>query len=353
MFFSGGSDGAMHALKSGDRRAGMELDGQQTRPEHRRAPDRHRRHRQPQRREHRDERDGHAGGDAGRSRGPLTDKNATWLVRGVQAGYASPVSDGERIYVVDNGGVLFAFDVKTGKPLWQQKLGTIPKASPVLADGKLYIGTEKRRWAASSTSSGRMRIARRSSTRTGWGRRKNPNRSSRRRSLRADASTSTSMDAPVRYRTEDCARIKQIQRPAAKPAAPRARPARACGPAATLLVTPTELTIKPGESIALTAKAFDGSGNAVANPGAATWTLENLKGTVTDGQVHGGRRRRRAGRLGEGHGGIDQRRGAHSRDSRPAVDLRLRGRARNTAGALDQCHWTNSRSRESTAARFW
>ena len=64
-------------------------------------------------------------------------------MRGVQAGYASPVSDGERIYLVDNGGILFAFDAKTGKQLWQQNLGTIQKSSPVLADGKLYVGTEK------------------------------------------------------------------------------------------------------------------------------------------------------------------------------------------------------------------
>ena len=76
------------------------------------------------------------------SKGALTDKDARWIVRGVQAGYASPVSDGERIYVLDNGGVLFAFDVKDGKQLWHQTLGTIAKASPILADGKLYIGTE-------------------------------------------------------------------------------------------------------------------------------------------------------------------------------------------------------------------
>jgi outer membrane protein assembly factor BamB len=76
------------------------------------------------------------------STGVLSDKGARWLVRGVQAGYASPVTDGERIYVLDNGGVLFAFDLKSGKEVWKEALGTIAKASPVLADGKLYIGTE-------------------------------------------------------------------------------------------------------------------------------------------------------------------------------------------------------------------
>ena len=76
------------------------------------------------------------------STGMLSDKGARWLVRGVQAGYASPVTDGERIYVLDNGGVLFAFDLKSGKELWKESIGTIAKASPVLADGKLYLGTE-------------------------------------------------------------------------------------------------------------------------------------------------------------------------------------------------------------------
>ena len=35
-----------------------------------------------------------------------------------------------------------ANDVNTGKQLWVKTLGTIQKASPVLADGKLYVGTE-------------------------------------------------------------------------------------------------------------------------------------------------------------------------------------------------------------------
>ena len=76
------------------------------------------------------------------SKGTLTDKDARWIVRDVQAGYGSPVSDGQRIYVVDNGGVLLAFDVKDGRQVWRKNLGTIQKSSPVLADGKLYVGTE-------------------------------------------------------------------------------------------------------------------------------------------------------------------------------------------------------------------
>jgi outer membrane protein assembly factor BamB len=78
------------------------------------------------------------------SKGTLTDKDAKWIVRDVQAGYGSPVSDGERIYVVDNGGVLLAFDVKDGKHLWRKNLGTIrnPRGAvtkTVCGDGKREV----------------------------------------------------------------------------------------------------------------------------------------------------------------------------------------------------------------------
>jgi hypothetical protein len=58
----------------------------------------------------------------------------------------------------------------------------------------------------------------------------------------------------------------------------------AAGPAVMLLVMPTEITMKSGESVALAVKAFDANGNAVSNAGAATWNLDNLKGTVADGR---------------------------------------------------------------------
>jgi hypothetical protein len=57
------------------------------------------------------------------------------------------------------------------------------------------------------------------------------------------------------------------------------------GPATTLLVTPTDLILKPGESVSLTIRAFGAKGQAVANPGQPTWTLEGLKGTIKDGAL--------------------------------------------------------------------
>jgi hypothetical protein len=56
------------------------------------------------------------------------------------------------------------------------------------------------------------------------------------------------------------------------------------GPATVAFVTPTELILKPGESIALDVKLFDANGNPVQGGANATWALEHLKGTIASGK---------------------------------------------------------------------
>ena len=74
--------------------------------------------------------------------GVLTGAAIKWVTHGFLPTFASPVMDRERLYTVDNSAILGAFDLKTGKELWTKTLGTLQKGSPVLADGKLYVGTE-------------------------------------------------------------------------------------------------------------------------------------------------------------------------------------------------------------------
>ena len=47
-----------------------------------------------------------------------------------------------RLYQIDNSSHLRAFDTATGKELWELALGTAQKAAPILADGKIYVGTD-------------------------------------------------------------------------------------------------------------------------------------------------------------------------------------------------------------------
>jgi len=209
--------------------------------------------------------------------GTLTDKDARWLMRGVQAGYGSPVSDGERIYIVDNGGILFAHDAKTGARLWEQNLGTLQKSSPVLADGKLYVGTENGKFFIIRPHADRAEILDQD-----WlGSEQNPEPMIASPAVARGRVYVTSMSAlyAIGPKTVPAGASANPVTKAADPA-----PAAAAGAPAALVVTPTELILKPGESIALQARAFDAKGIAVANPGEVTWTLENLKGTVAGGK---------------------------------------------------------------------
>src|SRR4030095_3757419 len=69
-------------------------------------------------------------------------KATKWAGKGEHFGFSSPVIDGPRVYQVENGSRLKAFDLETGRELWRQALGTVQKAPLVLAAGKLYVGTE-------------------------------------------------------------------------------------------------------------------------------------------------------------------------------------------------------------------
>jgi outer membrane protein assembly factor BamB len=49
---------------------------------------------------------------------------------------------GELFYVLSDNGVFSAYEVKTGTVVYQQRLPTSFSASPVAADGRLYLASE-------------------------------------------------------------------------------------------------------------------------------------------------------------------------------------------------------------------
>ena len=73
-------------------------------------------------------------------------KTTKWAVKGTEFGFSSPVIDGQRFYQLDNSAVLHAFDLGTGRLIWTHEIGTLQKAPLVMADGKLYVGTENGRF---------------------------------------------------------------------------------------------------------------------------------------------------------------------------------------------------------------
>jgi outer membrane protein assembly factor BamB len=68
------------------------------------------------------------------------------------------VLDGNRVYQIENGSRLKAYDFETGRELWRQPLGTVQKAPLVLADGKLYVGTESGKFFIVRPSADRAQV---------------------------------------------------------------------------------------------------------------------------------------------------------------------------------------------------
>jgi len=54
----------------------------------------------------------------------------------------TPIIYGELFYVLADNGVLSAYDAKTGERIYQQRLPSSFSASPVAADGRLYLASE-------------------------------------------------------------------------------------------------------------------------------------------------------------------------------------------------------------------
>ena len=215
--------------------------------------------------------------------GPLTSSVVKWVTRGFLPSYASPVMDGTRLYTMDNSAILGAFDLKTGKEVWTKRLGISSKASPVLADGKIYVGTE----------GGKFFILRPTATGADTldedliGTADNPEPMVASPAVAGGRIFVTTM-APVEAVAGSAGHLYAIgpktraaRAPGAKPAAaPALKPS--AEPVAQVQVFPNEALLDPGAKQAFTLKLFDAKGNFIrAAPGTeAQWTLDLLAGTV-------------------------------------------------------------------------
>ena len=76
--------------------------------------------------------------------GDVTATNVVWTSEDAYD-VPTPVSDGERLYILHDGGLMSCVDPKTGKPFYLKQ--RLPKgtysASPLLADGKIYVTSER------------------------------------------------------------------------------------------------------------------------------------------------------------------------------------------------------------------
>jgi outer membrane protein assembly factor BamB len=209
--------------------------------------------------------------DAG-AKGTIAKEQIRWRVNGWQGGFSSPVIDGDRFYQIDNGANIAAFDIATGKQLWLKNLGTIQKASPVLADGKLYVGTEN----------GKFYILK--PTATGCEILDQDQLGTEDQPEAIIASVAISNGRVFVVSDSNLYAIGKKSTTTERPGSFLSDLARPTNPATFAQIVPTDLILKPGDKVTFRMRLFDEQGSFLREEKAASWTLDNLKGTVTDGQ---------------------------------------------------------------------
>ena len=206
------------------------------------------------------------------SKGEIKKDQIKWSVYGWQGGFSSPVLDGDRLYQVDNGANIAAFDVNTGKQLWLKNLGTIQKASPVLADGKLYVGTENGKFFILKPSATGCEILDEDQLGT----------EAQPETIIGSAAVS---NGRVYFASDSglYAIGKKTTHSSSQTNANAMGSTVSSQTATHVQVVPTELILKPGDKANFRVRLFDAQGNFIREESDVTWSLDQLKGTIENG----------------------------------------------------------------------
>lgn len=223
------------------------------------------------------------------AKGTIGKDQIKYAVYGYELGPASPVIDGDRYYQVDAAANLLALDLNTGKEVWQQKLGTIQKASPVFADGKIYVGTENGKFYILKPGATKCEVLSAVELEPG--------------AKLAEATTSELGEDLIasneqilgsvavshgRVYLVSTKNIYCIGKKTKAPALPWQSVAEEKAPAnaavAHVQVVPADLVIKPGDTAKFKVRVFDDHGRFIREETSATWALDGLKGTAQNNQ---------------------------------------------------------------------
>ncbi|MCS7024486.1 MAG: PQQ-like beta-propeller repeat protein [Bryobacteraceae bacterium] len=203
-------------------------------------------------------------------KGTLGPADVRWAIKGFQGGFSSPIMDGDRVFQIDNGANLYAFDFHTGRQLWKQNLGTIQKASPVWADGKIYVGTENGKFFILRPHQDRCEIV-------------DADELGAAGKEQIIASAAVARGRIYFVSTEAVYAIGK-KGPGTPPPPYRPEPVPILtseNPFTHVQVVPAELILRPGQSVTFQVRMFDQRGRFMQVAEAVTWTMEGLKGTMS------------------------------------------------------------------------
>ena len=221
-------------------------------------------------------------------KGALSKGNVKWTVLGIRGGYSSPIIDGDRVYQIDDSANIFAFDINTGKELWKHTIGTLQRASPVLADGKLYVGTENGKFFILKPGPTGCQVLDEDELEPGVSNVQLKTEAgddliAANEQILASVAVSRGRVYLVSTKAVYCIG-KKTPSPALPPVAEVIENSPADAAVAHVQVVPADVITKPGATTKLRVRLFDDRGRFIREEQNAALSLEGLKGTVQNNQ---------------------------------------------------------------------
>ncbi len=182
-----------------------------------------------------------------------------WKREGIKAKFASPIFDKGRLYICNEAGFLYCLNAEDGKTIWQLKYGKSTKGSPVLADGKIYIGETDEHFYIFQLQSGNQKPKLLHDEELSGGVNGSP----------------AVVNGHVYFQSTDhtyCLGKKDAKGATEKVDRKPAEPAPAGAKPAHIQVQSADVVMYPGDSIEFKAVAFDEKGRLIG-PVKVDWTL--------------------------------------------------------------------------------
>jgi outer membrane protein assembly factor BamB len=200
-----------------------------------------------------------------------------WQFRdGTRFGLASPATDGQFLYVPDDAGKLYCFDIarqptgaqKTNKWIWKFNYGTTARGSPVVADNKVFISEVNGRFVIiplnGKRAPGKAHTTKFDTPKGGEG-------------LVEVNSTPAIADGRIYFGTRDeayCIGTKEGKAGEVPPPKAMENPAKAGDVPAQLLIYPADVAVKPGDSVDFQLRAYTADGVPIPDAKLqAEWSL--------------------------------------------------------------------------------
>jgi outer membrane protein assembly factor BamB len=202
-----------------------------------------------------------------------------WSVRGFEFAYSSPVTDGTALYQIDNGSNLMAFDGDSGRRKWALPLGNAQKAPPVLADGKIYVGTDGGAFFIVRPHEDRGEILSNVtlpvSASSCCGSEGTPEQILGGAAVARGRIYFVSSDAVYAIGSRQA---KQLSGWAVDEPAQRGE-----GSPAHLQIVPAEAVVEPGAQLSFRARVFDDKGRLLREENTVAWSMNQLSGAFSNG----------------------------------------------------------------------